>query len=41
MSPLSKAELNIICFAKNPAKGGTPIKEYNVTDKLIANIGFR
>jgi hypothetical protein len=38
---LSKAELNIICLAKNPTKGGTPINEYSVTDKLIAKIGFK
>jgi hypothetical protein len=41
MSPLSRAELKIICFAKNPTKGGTPINEYKVTDKLIAKIGFK
>ena len=40
IKPLSNAELSIICFAKKPTKGGTPIKENKVIDKLIANTGL-
>ena len=41
IKPLSNAELSIICFAKKPTKGGTPINEYKVMDKLTANNGFK
>jgi len=40
MYPLSKATVNIICFPKNPIKGGTPMKENRVIAKLIARTGF-
>jgi len=39
-TPLSKAALKTICFAKNPIKGGIPAKEKIVIAKLKANIGF-
>ena len=41
IKPLSKAELNIICYAKKPTKGGTPINEYKVMDKLTGNNGIK
>ena len=39
--PLSKAALNIICLAKNPNRGGTPMKEKSVIAKLTANKGLK
>jgi hypothetical protein len=40
MYPLSRADISIFCFAKNPIKGGTPINENKVIAKLIAIKGF-
>jgi hypothetical protein len=40
INPLSIAPANIICFPKNPIKGGIPTKENKVKDKLIDNRGF-
>jgi hypothetical protein len=40
MKPSCKADENIICFAKNPIKGGIPPNENKVIDKLKANILF-